>query len=436
MKDFKSKKVLVLGLGLNEGGVGSAGFFAGQGAEVRVTDLKDKLILKPSLDRLSNYKNIEYILGEHRNEDIDWADLIIRNPALKPDNKYLIYAKEKGKQIEMDVGIFLQLINPAQIVGVTGSKGKTTTASLIYYAVKEKYPNTILAGNIGKSVLDIVPHINKETLVVLELSSFQLEAFAEHKVAPNFAVITNIFPDHLNYYSNMEDYISAKKLIAKHQSGKDYLFLNKNDQILTSKEFLDGIRARIIYFSEDDIPSDFNPNLVGEHNKTNYAAALAVATGMDVEKTEALKNMNEFKSNEFRLQLVKEVKGIKIYNDSSSTNPNSSIAALKALPNSILIAGGMNKGLEYKDFAKAIEHYAKEVYFLIGDATLEIEKFLTNMDKVQGCYDNLEEILKDVKEKAKDGDNILFSPGATSFNLFQNEFDRGRKFNEAVKKTF
>jgi UDP-N-acetylmuramoylalanine--D-glutamate ligase len=436
MKDYKNKKVLIFGLGLNEGGVGSARFFAEQGAEVKVTDLKNQEILKPSLEKLAQFKNIEYILGEHKEEDIEWSDLIIRNPAIKPDNKYLRYAKEKSKQVEMDMGIFLEFVSPSQIIGVTGSKGKTTTATLIYYAVKEKFPNTVLAGNIGKSVLDTISHIGKDTLIILELSSFQLEAFSEHEVAPHFALITNIFPDHLNYYTSMEDYISAKKLITKHQSGKDYLFINKNDQVLTSKEFLDGIQSKIIYFSEDDLPSGFNPNLVGEHNKTNYAGALAVALENGVEKNEALKNMNQLKSNEFRLQFIKEVGGIKIYNDSSSTNPNSSIAALKALPNSILIAGGMNKGLSYKEFAQAIEKYPKEVYFLMGDATLEIEKFMHKIDKVKGCYDNLEKLLEDVKKVVQDGDVILFSPGATSFNLFQNEFDRGRKFNEAVEKIF
>lgn len=436
MTNYKGKKVLIFGLGLNEGGVGSARFFAGQGAEVRVTDLKDEEVLKPSLEKLKEFENIKYSLGSHKNEDLEWADLIIRNPALKPDNPYLKYAKELGKQIEMDMGIFLQYVDPKQIVGITGSKGKSTTASLIFHAISEKYPNVILAGNIGKSVLSTIPYIKEDTKVILELSSFQLEAFNEHKVSPHIAVITNIFPEHLNYYSSMEDYITAKKFIAKHQTEDDSLYINKDDQTLNSKEFLDGILSEIIYFSEDDIPSDFQGNLLGEHNKTNYAAALSVVTGVGVEKDQALNLMNNFKSHDFRLQFIKEVEGIKIYNDSAATNPNAAIAALKALPNSILIAGGMNKGLAYKELAQAIDEYPKEVYFLMGDATLEIESFMQKGEKVKGCYDNLEALLEEVKKNAKKGDVVLFSPGATSFNLFQNEFDRGRKFNEAIEKVF
>ncbi len=436
MKDFKDKKILILGLGLNEGGVGSAKFFATQGAEVRVTDLKDETVLQPSIDKLKDYKNITYTLGTHKNGDIEWADLIIRNPALKPNNPYINYARELGKQVEMDMGVFLQFVNPKQIIGITGSKGKSTTASLLFHAISKKYPNVILAGNIGKSVLSTIPVINEDTQVILELSSFQLEAFNEHRVSPHIAVITNIFPEHLNYYSSMEDYISAKKLIAKHQSESDFLYINKADQTITSKEFLDGILSQIIYFSEEDIPSSFEGNLVGEHNKANYAAALSVAAQIGIKRDEALENMNNFKSHEFRLQLIKEPNGIKIYNDSAATNPHAAIVALKALPNSILIAGGMNKGLEYKELAEAIDKYAKEVYFLIGDATLEIESYMQGTNKIKGCYDNLRDLLKAVKKGLHPEDVILFSPGATSFNLFQNEFDRGRKFNEAVEEVF
>ncbi|MDO8639191.1 MAG: Mur ligase family protein, partial [Candidatus Daviesbacteria bacterium] len=232
---FRGKRVLILGLGINQGGLGATKFFAKAGAFVKVTDLKDKEFLKPSLEKLKEFPEIEYILGEHRFEDLDWADLIIRNPALKPDNPYLKYAKEKGKQVEMDMGIFLQFVKPEQIIGVTGTKGKSTTASLIYETLKchsgessspesvterswtsqDDKKNVVFAGNIGKSVLDTVPYVKDNTLVVLEISSFQLLAFGEHQVSPHWAVISNIYPDHLNYHGTMENYTEAKRFIAE-----------------------------------------------------------------------------------------------------------------------------------------------------------------------------------------------------------------------------
>lgn len=443
--DFKDEKVLILGLGLNQGGVGAAKYFAKQGAEVRVTDLKNEEILKPSLEQLKEFENISYTLGEHKEEDIDWADLIIRNWGVKRDSKYLVYAKEKGKEIETDIGVFISQVSPKQIIGITGSKGKTTTASLIYYALKIQNPDVssnstsdvgiVLVGNIGNSVLDSLEKINSETMVILEVSSFQLEAFEEKKISPHFAVITNIFPEHLNYYQSFEDYKNSKKIIGKYQTEKDFLFLNQDDQILTSDEFLKDLKVKIVYFSPKDLPEDFNPTLKGDHNKASYAAALTVVKELSVDETSALDRMNKFQGAEFRLQIVKEINGIKIINDSSATNPNATIEALKTYPNSILICGGMNKGLDYEDLARAIEENTKAVYLLEGNATEDLKSLIINL-KPKGEFNNLEELLKAVKTETNPGDIILFSPGATSFNLFQNEFDRGRKFTRAVEEVF
>lgn len=440
---FKGKKVLILGLGLNQGGTGAAKFFAQSGAKVRVTDLKDAKTLKTSINQLKRFRNIKYILGKHRYEDIDWADLIIRNPALKPDNPYLKYARQKGKKIETDMGIFLQLVKPEQIIGVTGTKGKSTTASLIYEVLKNCKEGVLFAGNIGKSVLDTVELIQTSTLVVLEISSFQLEAFNEHKVAPKFAVLTNIYPDHLNYYKSMNDYIQSKRLIFKYQQRADFLFIRTGDEATDKPGFLKGLTGKKIYFSPKDLPKNFKPFLGGEHNKENMAAALAIAKTFSFDHKKVLKVLKGFKGVEFRLQKIYDKKGIKIYNDSAATNPNAAIEALKSFPNSILITGGVNKNLDYRDFAKAIEKYAKAVYFLEGDATDIIISNLKTIHPLReqilnlvGIYNDLEKLLQDVKKNIHAGDIILFSPGAASFNLFQNEFDRGRKFNQAVAKVF
>lgn len=438
---YKNKKVLVFGLGINQGGVGVTRFFAQAEAQVRITDLKTVDQLKVSMDQLKQFPDIEYTLGEHKYEDIDWADLIIKNPAIKEGNPYMEYAKQKGKQIEMDMGIFLQFAKPSQIIGVTGTKGKSTTASLIYEALKAGGKNIVFAGNIGKSVMDTISHITPNTLIVLELSSFQLEAFHQHRVSPKWAVITNIYPDHLNYYQTMEQYIEAKKAITAYQTEEDILFLNKEDTVTNNTDFLRGIRARIIHFSPQDFTDEFKPKLIGEHNRANLAASFAVVKVFDIPEKAALDVLAKFRGVEFRLQLIKEWNGVKIYNDTSSTGPDSGIQALKALPESIVICGGVNKNLPYDKYAQSLATSAKKIFFLEGDATIEVRsllnsKFKNQKSKLGGTYNNLEELLKDVKKEIKFGDTILFSPAAASFNLFQNEFDRGRKFNQAVEKIF
>jgi UDP-N-acetylmuramoylalanine--D-glutamate ligase len=433
---FKDKRVLILGLGLNDGGVGSARFFARHGASVKVTDLKSREVLKSSLDKLADYPQIEYTLGEHKYEDIDWADIIIRNPALRTDNEYRVYAEKSGKPVETDVGIFLQFVEPSQMIGITGTKGKSTTSSLIWQAVLDKFKNVILAGNIGKSVLNSLDYIDAETQVVLELSSFQLEAFTKHHVSPHIAVITNILPDHLNYYSSMDEYSEAKKVIGLYQSSDDFLFIQKDDPMVDTSQFLNGIKSQVIRFSKADLPDDFEPTLLGNHNLANYAAALKVALQLGLNEEQALESMNQFEGADFRLQLVKKINGIKIYNDSASTMPDSTIRALEAIKSPILIVGGMDKGLPYEKLAHEIDRRVKAVYFIDGTATEKLRPMLQHRNIIRSIYTDFDSLFKDLKLELKDGDTVLFSPAATSFNFFQNEFDRGRKFNQSVERFF
>ena len=457
---FKGKKVLILGLGLNEGGVGSARFFAKHGASVKVTDLKTRDALKSSLEKLAEFPEIEYILGEHRYEDIDWADIIIRNPALRKDNEYRVYAEKSGKTVETDVGIFLQFVKPEQMIGVTGTKGKSTTASLIYWALQQGKDSgeiinresseinearmtkegVILAGNIGKSVLDLLDVITSETRVVLELSSFQLEAFEKHHLSPHIAVITNILPDHLNYYSSMDEYSEAKKVIGLYQKPNDLLIIQKDDSMVDTPAFLEGIKSKLIKFSKDDLPEEFEPTLLGDHNLNNYAAALAVVNQL-IPQGETLQGltleaMKRFQGADFRLQLTGKFRGIRIYNDSAATMPEATIRALETIKSPILIVGGMDKGLPYDKLAHEIDRKAKAVYFIDGTATEKLRPMLQHRNIIRSIYTDFESLLKDLKLEAREGDTILFSPAATSFNFFQNEFDRGTKFNEAVNRIF
>lgn len=442
--------VLIFGLGLNQGGVGSAKFFASQDAKVRVTDLKSESILKPSVNQLKHFPNIKYTLGVHKYEDIDWSDLIIKNPAVKPENPYMKYALKKGKRVEQDMGIFLGFVKPSQIIGITGTKGKSTTASLIYKVLIQSNKKVILAGNIGTNVLENIPKVTPDTLVILEISSFQLEAFDQHKVSPKWAVITNITEDHLNYYKTMDEYVNAKRIIGKYQTKDGLLFIRKNDPIVDKSKFLRGLKGKIIHFSKNDLPINFNPHLIGEHNLENFAAAFGVGKAFGIDRKKMVKIFSEFKGVPFRMELIKEWRGVKIYNDTTATNPDATINAIESLgevdarkeQNIILICGGMNKGMNYDQLTEAIDWYTKAVYFLEGDVVDEIIHNMKDQTIIEGRFDNFEKLLTKLKNDIKNnpyfkkGDIILFSPAATSFNLFQNEFDRGRKFNEAVLKIF
>lgn len=443
MISFKGQKVLIFGLGLNQGGAGSARFFAKEGASVKVTDLKSEEILKSSLEQLKEFKDISYILGEHKYEDINWADLIIRNPGVKDNNPYLKYALEKGKRVETDFSIFLDLVDQKKMIAITGTKGKSTTASLINEVIRESGRKVVFAGNIGKSILDILPYLSEEPWIVVEISSFQLQALKGKNFAPKIAVITNIYPDHLNWHSSMEEYIEAKKMVAINQTAEDYLVISCSGN-LNTKDFLQGINSKIVDSCLEDVEEKFKDiklPLKGSANLQNYAAAIAVAGILGIDDKIILQAFEEFKGEEFRMQVVGEFNGVKIINDSTATNPISTIEALKTLgPNIILITGGMNKGMEYHQLAAQLETHTpvKSLFLLEGDATSELTKCLRDPFIVKGSktYNNLEALLQDIKKEAKAGDTILFSPGATSFNLFQNEFDRGRKFNEAVQKVF
>jgi len=284
--------------------------------------------------------------------------------------------------------------------------------------------------------LDDVEKITSEDTLVLELSSFQLEAWSNNNVSPHIAVITNIFPDHLNYYQTFADYISAKKLIVLNQTPADFVLLNKDDLESNKTDFIKGIKSKIIHFSLNDLPPTFSPKLPGDFNKSNFAAALKVAGLLKLDLKKSLEILEKFSGIDFRMQLVKTWHGVKIYNNTSATGPEPAIESLKTFPNCILIAGGMNKGLNYEEFAKAIDNYAKSVFFLEGDATEQIKKLMQITELIKGTYNNLDDLLSDVKKEVISGNTIVFSPGGTSFNLFQNEFDRGRKFNKAVEKIF
>jgi UDP-N-acetylmuramoylalanine--D-glutamate ligase len=430
-KIFKGKKVLVMGLGLNGGGVGVAKFFCKQGAEVLVTDLKTEEKLKESLQKLKDCKKIKYALGGHREADFINADLIIKNPDVPPTSPYLEIAKRHNIAVETDVSLFFKLSN-SFIIGITGTKGKSTTSSLIYHILKSKFKRTFLAGNIGVSPLELLPNVKKGDKVVLELSSFELE---DTKQSPNIAVITNILPDHLNRYGTMEEYINTKKIIFKYQTSKDVLVLNAEDP--TTKEFVKEAASRVVLFSRP-LAKPKNFQLFGEHNLYNLAAATEVAKVLEIQQKDIDKVLKAFKGVSNRQEFVRELNGVKYFNDTTATMPDAVIAAIKTFSQEfsngrlILICGGQNKGLEYEELAEEIKKNVDAIVMLPGTASERIEKLL-GIEKINGVS-SMQEAVAMAQKLAKPGDVVVLSPAAASFNLFKNEFDRGNQFVEAVKK--
>ena len=336
-----------------------------------------------------------------------------------------------------------------------GSDGKTTTTSLIYSILKRAGYDAYLGGNIGIPLFTKLGEITKESILVLELSSFQLMGMT---VSPNISVITNITPNHLNIHKDYNEYIEAKKNIFKYQNENDYLILNYDNEItrnckkeanskviyFSSKEKLDDgfiIDNKVIKECEDGIRKHIldtkDVMLRGEHNFANITAAL-VATKSLVEQDLAIEAVKEFKAVEHRLEFVREIEGVKWYNDSVSSSPTRTIAGLNSFDEDIvLIAGGYDKNLDYTPLAKPILNKVKKL-ILLGATSGKIFEAVKNEEEKEGknidiyMCDSLEETVNLAKKYARKGEIVLFSPASASFDMFKNFADRGNKFKNLV----
>jgi UDP-N-acetylmuramoylalanine--D-glutamate ligase len=427
---YKGKKVVIMGLGLHGGGVAAAKFFCNQESEVLVTDLKTKDQLLDSIENLSGLP-IKYVLGGHREEDFLTADLIVKNPDVPWSSPYIEIAKKHNIEVQTDISLFFKL-SGVFVIGVTGTKGKTTTSSLIYHLLKSKFENVFLAGNIGVSTFELLDKVKASDKVVLELSSFELEGL---DVCPNIAVVTNIMQDHLNRYSGMQDYIEAKKNIFKFQNSGDALFLNDDDFIV--RQFGNETKSKVIFFSGKEIDLS-GMKIFGEHNKANVAAAISVAKFLGVDDSEIERSLKTFNSPSSRQEFVAEVRGVKYFNDTTATIPEAVIAAIDAFSSRFpgakifLICGGVYKGVEYMDMVRKIKEKSVFVILLPGNASEKIKEHLLDYKDIIGVS-SMQEAVKTASELAKAGDLVVLSPAASSFNMFKNEFDRGNQFVKAVK---
>ncbi|HKZ34332.1 MAG TPA: UDP-N-acetylmuramoyl-L-alanine--D-glutamate ligase [Patescibacteria group bacterium] len=435
-KEYSGKHVLIMGLGLQGRGVQDAEFFASIGAEVTVTDLKNEDQLAPSLRKLQSY-NIRYVLGKHEEEDFRGHDMVLRNADVPRESPYLAIARKAHIPIEMDEALFASFVTPKKLIGITGTRGKTTTTMLIYSVLSSFFPHVLLGGNIkGVATLPLLPHVKEDSRIVLELSSWQLQGFAWRGISPHVAVWTNIYEDHLNRYKDMNAYIQDKKAIYQSQQQKDMLVLSKKDPIVSN--FFDEAKGKVFFFESDDVPTSWNLRVKGIHNKENIAAAMRVGRLFRIPLSKMRTVIESFKGVEERLEEIASIHGIIFVDDTTSTTPIAGLKALEAYEDVpiILLAGGASKDLNLSPFAQKIATQVKAVFLLSGTATKGLEQDIIRyggQKKIYGIFDRFEQAVRKAYSVAKKGDVILLSPGCASFGLFQNEFDRGEQFQQIVE---
>jgi len=440
ISSIKGKQVIIWGLGLNQGGLGAAKFFARRGARIKIVDPKSKEELKNSSDALRKFSNVEFVFGNQDELNFKNADLVIKNQAIPWDNPLVKKLLKKGISVERDITLFFRFFK-GKTVGVTGSKGKTTTTTLISQLLKQGGKNILIGGNIQVSLFDFFSKKileDKKRIAVLELSSFQLEDLERIRRSPNVAVVTNILRDHLNRYGSYAKYVAAKKNIYLFQGKGDSLVLNREDK--KTRDFKRYSKAKILFFSSSRLSSSGtikNPVLISKNNKSNLAAAITVADIFKIRKSIVEKVIKNFKGVPYRMEKIAVIRGVTFINDTTATIPDSAINNLKLFGKKvILISGGADKNLKFASFAKKVAVKTKQTILLPGTATPLIIESLKKYAPQTPITEvgSMDKAVKTAYKKAILGDVILLSPGCASFGIFKNEFDRGDQFNEAVKK--
>ncbi len=430
LNDLTNKKIAFLGLGVENYAL--LQFLLKKKIVCRITiyEKKQKNDIK-QYPELSKFKNITWIFGAYYAKNLSGFDIIFRSPGS-------LAHKDRGVNLgraalTSAMNLFFDLCPTKNIIGVTGTKGKGTTASLIYAILKTAGKRAYLGGNIGTAPFEFLPKIKPSDFVVLELSSFQLEDITK---SPPIAVLTNFYAEHLapadpfnpNYHHNLAEYLKAKLNITHWQKKNDWLVINQKLKSRNKQQTTNNI----IYFTKSNLPS----KLVGEHNKENIAAAAAVAKILKIKPAVIARAVKNFPGLEHRLEFVRERRGVKYFDDSFATTPESAIIALKSFNAPIiLLAGGAEKNSNFKQLAKTIKQRAKFVCLLNGRATPRLKRELNKVNFTHHqIFNNLAAAVKTATRQAAPGDIVLLSTGCASFGMFANYKERGKLFKQEVKK--
>lgn len=431
---FKGQKITVMGLGLL-GGVGDIVYLAECGADIIATDLKSEAELAPSLEVLKKYSNIRYTLGRHELADFKNRDLIIKAPSTPLDSPFIEEARKVGTPITMWAALFSTFAREegVTIVGVTGTRGKSTVTAMVSAILRAAGRDVVEGGNVrGTALLAQLADVTDRTIAVLELDSWKLQGFSESEISPQVAVFTTFFRDHMNYYHDDTDaYLADKAYIFLYQKEEDTLVVGKQCAPIIIDRYGEAIVSRTIVVDESKLPSEWRLTVPGVHNRYNAALALTAVRALGVTDEVSRVALESFKGVPGRLELVRETHGVKVYNDTTSTTPEATLAALAALgtEKTVLIMGGSDKNLDMNTLLFTLGA-VKRVILLSGTGTNRVLEFLPNAS----VFDSLEAAVQEAFVACSPGDTLLFSPAFTSFGMFKNEYDRGDQFVALVEK--
>lgn len=457
-KGIAGTRYTIMGLGVLGGGVGVAHYLARHGGRVTVTDMSDAEKLAASIEQLAGLP-ITYRLGGHEAADFtpENADVVVRNPGVRRTNPYLALARDSGVRIEMEMSLFFRGCR-APILGVTGTKGKTSVSTLCAGILRAWRSSTVLAGNMGISALNLVDDIAPEQPVVLELSSWQLEALDEHRLGPRVGVITNVTPDHLDSYDSFGEYAATKRTIAHHGGPESITVYNADDPECVA--VVAEARGRLLPFglvdsgedgawlagdtlvlrwsgAEHRFPLPAQLQLRGDHGLRNALAAIAAtaAYGAPVEAIRA--GLASFAGVPNRMEEIATIDGVLYINDTAASAPAAAVAGLTVLGAEAkrlhLIAGGADKKTDLAPFADAIAAQRPQVALLDGTGTPELVRLLEARGvPYEGPFGSMADAFAAATSDLSAGDIVTLTPGCASFGIFRNEFDRGDQFRAAV----
>jgi UDP-N-acetylmuramoylalanine--D-glutamate ligase len=444
--ELANKRVLVVGLG--KSGVASALFLKKHGAQVTVSDTKSGDELRNEIPVLLDH-GITVETGGHGDRTFRGQDLIVVSPGVPVDAAPLVQARALGEAVIGEVELAAQFL-PGPILAITGSNGKTTTTTLTGEIMTAAGFSTLVGGNIGTPAISLAERAKPETVIVLEVSSFQLETIQTFR--PKVAVVLNVTPDHLDRHRTFEIYVDAKARVFENQQASDFAVLNADDA--TCVALGTRTRAQVFWFSRQkevdrgawvrDGNILFRDNagqreimqvseipLKGAHNLENVLAAICASALMGCSPEKIRQAVQNFKAVEHRLEFVATIRGVDYYNDSKATNVDATIKALESFPANIhLILGGKDKGSDYTVLNDLLRKRVKIVY-TIGAAAAKIESQIKGAEVVHA--ETLENAIRKANAAAKPGDVVLLAPACASFDQFKSYEHRGKMFKDIVR---
>lgn len=449
--DIAGKNVLVFGSGIS--GIGAAGLLEERGASVTLYDGNDKLDVEEIRGKMKDGAKTDIVLGEFPEELLGKLDLVIISPGVPTDLPIVNRMRESDIPVVGEIELAYEL-GKGEVLAITGTNGKTTTTALLGEIMKAVYDSAFVVGNIGIPYTNVVDETRDDSVIVAEMSSFQLESIVDFR--PRVSAILNITPDHLNRHHTMEEYIRVKELITGNQTKDQVCVLNYEDEVLRAFGESGQVKAKVVYFSslrelpqgiflrgkeivlragekEFVITTTDRLKILGRHNHENTMAAAAMAYYAGVPVENIKKSVENFVAVEHRIEYVTEKNGVVYYNDSKGTNPDAAIKGIQAMDRpTLLIGGGYDKQSSYDEWIEAFDGKVRFLV-LIGQTREKIEETAHKCGFMNTILaDNLEEAVKICAEKANKGDAVLLSPACASWGQFDNYEQRGRMFKEYV----